>query len=244
MAVILYPSGVLRDLKPKEYTFTDQEILSLYEKFDRIRTKRLFDIPNSWMVWGEIDNAPADTFSNIGSSIAEENVYSPIMFIHDTEINPAWMITDDPILFQYNQFVADLRQFIDNIARDIIQETRSKGNSQNLVILTTIGPTSDNRVLFDFYPKSQSEEFWKIHFTDFAEKTIKFLLNHQQGTFRNLGIILFEDRKIVMRILHDDVEDLLNKLILFAEKQERYEWCAFLNNFIEQWKQHRENVSK
>ncbi len=248
MAIILYPSGVLRDYRPKGSTFTDKEILELYKKFPKVRTKRLFDIPNTWMVWANTQKNEKDAFSHIGSSIIEEEVFTPILFVHDTEMDISWALSDDPILYTYKQFNVELRQFIDGIARDLITENNadweSGASNKNLIMLTTIGSTSDNRVLFDFLPTNQQEDFWKLRFDEFAEKTIKFLIEKQDRAFGELGVIIFSDKKIMIRVRHEHFLELLEKLNDYSEKHEQYEWCSFIKYFKDPWEKFLNNVNK
>lgn len=237
MALLLYPSGVLTDLKSNNLMFSDKEILNIFKTCNKIRTKRLFEIPNTWMIWADAVTLDDDLFSNIGSTMIEENIYSPILFIHDTEMDPSWLLTDDPILYTYKTFDRDLRQFVDEISRNLISEDMNP-NKKKLIILTTVGSTEDNRVLFDLYPENQSDFFYKLNFDEFAKKTIQFLLDEQDKAFKELGVTIFEDRKIVIRIRHNDFEFIINKLNEWAEKKEEYEWCAFLKYLKDLWEKY------
>lgn len=244
MALILYPSGILKNFKSNNLMFSDKEILDIFKNFNKIRTKRLFEVPNTWIVWANAMTSDEDSFSNIGSSIIEEDVFSPILFIHDTEMDPSWLLSDDPILYPYEIFDQDLKQFVDDVARSIIEENIQESDNKKMIMLTTVGSTSDNRVLFDLYTENQSEEFYKINFGEFAKKTIQFLLDKQDKAFGDLGVIVFEDKKIVIRVRHDDFDFLLTKLNEYSEKYEEYEWCIFIKYFKEVWEKHVNNVKK
>ena len=106
MAILLYANGLTEEPKPIKYTFTDKELLDLYQDFDGIRSFRLYEVPNTWCIWGE--NIPrekrADEFHNVGTLMVDIPIFSPILFIHDTEINPAWRLTDEMIVMGYNDF--------------------------------------------------------------------------------------------------------------------------------------------
>ena len=102
MAVLLYANGLTEEHKPKELTFTDEELLTIFPDFEKTRTFRLYEIPNCWCIWGENDpvGKREDEFNKIGTDILEQICYSPVLFLHDSEINPEWKLTDAMIFFE------------------------------------------------------------------------------------------------------------------------------------------------
>jgi len=123
MAVILYPSGVTETYTATGLVFTDDEILNIFKDYNHIRTMRLYEVPNTWCIWGDNGNEDDGNFNKLGSDIVQQNIFSEIMCVHDTELDPSWMLTDDVILKNYEDFRIELLQFFDDIAENVIKET-------------------------------------------------------------------------------------------------------------------------
>jgi len=246
MSVILYQSGVTEMYEPKNNTFTDQEILHVFNDCDFIKTSRLYEIPNTWCVWGEYKKIDETNFNRLASDIIQEDVFSPILFIHDSQIDPAWLLTDQIILKGYDQFKYDILHFFDYIAENALKETQKireeQGANNNLIFLITVGPTEDKRVLFEFDPHKQSPEFYKDgNFINFAEKISEFLINN----FKNRKLFhIYEDKKTVIFIKNENVEFLNNKLIESFNKIEKYELSKELKDIGDKWKEYRNKSRK
>lgn len=242
MAVILYPSGVTETYEPKGHTFLDDEILKIFKDYLDIRTARLYEVPNTWCVWGENEEADDSDFNKLGADILQEDVFCPVLFIHDTEIDPAWMLTDNVILKGYEDFKRELLEFFDHIAENVIRQTqqmREQQGTQNLIFLTTIGPTEDKRVMFEFDPHKQSEEFWKEEFfLTFSYKVREFLnVNYKDDqTF-----FIFQDKKSIIYTPDEHVDFLMNKIINLFEKKEKYEYCSELKKVLDKWKKFKKD---
>jgi hypothetical protein len=43
MAVILYNNGIVEEIKPNNFTFTEKEILKLFENYKNVRSRRLIE---------------------------------------------------------------------------------------------------------------------------------------------------------------------------------------------------------
>jgi len=240
MAVILYPSGVTETYEPKGHTFIDQEILQIFQDYNDIRTARLYEVPNTWCVWGENEEPDQADFNKLGSDILEEDVFCPVLFIHDTEIDSAWMVTDAVIMKGYEGFKEDLLHFFDQVAENVIRETQQmreqQGVPNNLVFLTTIGPTEDKRVMFEFDPHKQSEEFWKEEFfLSFANKVREFLVVNYKNSPH---FFIFHDKKSIIYTPDEHVDFLMKRIIDFFQSKEKYEYCSELKNIWEKWKTH------
>ena len=104
MAILLYANGLTEETLPEKYTFKDKELIGLFPDFDSLRSYRLYEVPNTWCVWGENDppDKRSDEFHNAASMMTDIPIFSPILFIHDTEINPEWRLTDEMIVMGYN----------------------------------------------------------------------------------------------------------------------------------------------
>lgn len=246
MAIILYPSGVTETLSPEKLVFSDQEILNIFKEYDMLRTARLYEVPNTWCVWGNNKTADHANYNKLGSDIVQEDIFTEIMFIHDTELDPSWMLTDNMIFRNYEDFRMELLQFFDDIAENVIQESErvreQQGIPHNLVILTTIGPTEDKRVMFEFDPHSQSSEFWKQpYFGEFSNKVSEFITKFYKNgdTF-----VLWTDKKSVIVVSDENVPFIIDKIIEHFKTVERYEECNMLSKVIRQWKRHNTKRKK
>jgi hypothetical protein len=224
---------------PKEFTFTDQEILHIFNDSPSFKTVRLVEVPNTWCVWGNSEKEDDEDFNKLGSDILQRDIYSPIMFVHDTEINPSWMLTDDPILKDYKKFKEDLIHFFDKVAENIMRENEENVNrtEQNLVFLNTIGPTEDKRVLFEFDPHRQSNEFYKNNFfTNFSNKVHTFLKKSYKDS---KDFIIFEDKRSIIIVADENVNFIIDKIIKDFEEKENYEKCSELKTVMEKWKKYK-----
>jgi len=246
MAILLYPSGITEMFEPKELVFTDQELLDIFKDYTFIKTARLQEVPNTWCVWGQNKTYDEGDFNKLGSDILLENVYCAVLFIHDTQIDPAWTLTDNVIYKGYEQFKEDLLRFFDHIADNVLimsQKTREQqGKETNLIFLNAIGPTVDKRVLFEFDPNKQSKEFYNDNsFVNFADKVIEFLKNDYkiQDTF-----YIYHDKKTLIFIRDEHVGFLIDSIISALEIKERYESCQELKYVYEQWKKYKQNKNK
>ncbi len=244
MSILLYPSGVTETYRSSDLTFTDSEILKIFDEYDYVRTIRLYEVPNTWCVWGENQESDPAVFNKLGTDIVQENVYSEILFIHDTELDPVWMLTDVPILKNYEFFREDLLGFFDDVAENVIQESheRANNNEENLVFLNTLGPTEDKRVMFEFDPLSQSEEFYKVQFfEEFAKKVYTFLKKYYADgeTF-----VLYADKKTVIIVKDDNVKFIMDKINKDFERRERYERCSDIKEIMNSWDKFKSEEKK
>ena len=245
MAVILYPSGVTETYIPEKLVFADSEILKIFNEFTQIRTARLYEVPNTWCVWANNEEDDESIFNKLGSDIVQQNIFSEIMFIHDTELDPAWMLTDDIILNGYEDFRIDLLQFFDDIAENVIKESERIREEQgnNLIFLTTIGPSPDKRVFLEFDPHKQSTEFWqRMHFSAFCNKVHEFLSKfYKDGDM----FVLFADKKSIILVKDENVDFIMDKIIYeFENYAERYEQCNDLNKVYKSWKKFKRAQKK
>jgi len=248
MSIILYANGLTEEFRPKENTFLDEELLGIFPDFDKIRSFRLLEIPNVWCLWGE--NNPIDKlkdeFSKLGSDILEQSCYSPILFIHDTEINYNWNLIDITIFFGYNDFRMEMLKFFENIASDILNERErifeDSGKKLKQIILEQTGVSKDKRIIFKFDIEKQIHEFFmEENLMEFAKKVHDFL----KSDYRNGDIfVIYADKNIIIVLDDDHVESFIKKIIDFFESKENYEVCSVLRNTYKKWVKYKKENTK
>jgi hypothetical protein len=234
MAIILYSSGVIEEYKPSKLTFSNEEILHIFKEETYVRTKRLLQIPNTWCVWGESFKVLDSNYNRLGSEIIEKYIYTPLLIIHDSELNPSWKVTDDILQKNYNSFKTELFTFIDSVALEILNvDKQNSENPENIIILNTVGPTKDKRMIFDFDPKSQNDIFYSDQiFEPFAQKIYSYLdVNYKNKK----PFTIFENENMVIIVKDENVEYFIDKLINSYTKNESYEICSKLTNIKNNW---------
>ncbi len=244
MAIILYNNGIIEEVKPKKHTFTDKEILGLFDENYKLRSKRIVEIPNTWCLWAE-GVQDQEEYSKIASDIIGADIYSELVFIHDSEIDPNWTLTDEIIYKDYDSFNSDIILYLDNIAQKTLDENKEMmqvkneagENKDNLVFLETIGPTEDKKVLFILNPEQQTKEFFKTeNFEQFANKVKDYLLNEYEIQD---SLYIYENKKVCIKIKDRHVDLIVRKLINFFQDKEEYEVCKELKDLYDNWKEYK-----
>lgn len=249
MAILQYSNGIIEDVKADDAVFTDEEILEILDGFKNIRTYRLVEVPNSWCVWGVNEKEDPAEFNNIGTGIVEEPVHSPLLIIHDSELDPSWNLNDAVILQPYSEFRVNLLEFIDMIAKDILDEAerqkKESGDSDSQMVLNTLGPTKDKKVLFEFVQDMQSKDFFEVKNLDkFSWKIVEYWAKHFEENIskKDNHCILYADNRIIIIIKDEGVDPLIDDvLIKHFESMEKYEVCASLQKWKDKWHEYKEN---
>lgn len=236
MAVILYSNGLTEELSPKEHTFSDQEILNLFVEFDNMKTQRLDEVPNTWCVWGEFKNPVADDYNKLGSDVLQLHCYSHVVFLHDTEVNPSWNLSESIIHHGYADFKKTLLLFLDDVARQTLEEiaqARQQQGTPSLMSLVQVAISIDKRVIFSLDPDGQPPDFYgKENFPGFAEKCYNFLkVNYKDGDV----FAIFADKKMIIVLTDDKVKTFIDRLIKVYQDKEDYLKCAELNEIYKKW---------
>jgi hypothetical protein len=242
MAIIIHSNAIIEEIGPIELVFTEDEILNSFnENYHTMCSKRISEIPNTWAVWGLMDNPPENEFNMIGSDIVELDIDSPLMIIHDSEINPKWKLTDDILQKSYEEFLHDISRFVNEIAIEVIKEDQSKINNgekdPTLIALKQLGITSDKKLLFLFDLNSQTNEFFSDHaFVTFSQKILEYLqINFNKNLKKKAPFTIFDDNKTVVIVNDEMVEPTLIKIIKTFERVEHYESCKALMEIKEKW---------
>ena len=236
--IILYTNGLIEEFVPRELVYTEAELVSSFSEFEKIRSKRLLDLPNTWCIWGIPEGIPIqDDHNRLGSYTMEEEIYSHLIFIHDSEIDPSWNICDDIIYKNYADFSVDLKAFVETLAGEILDETeemRKQTGEKSMIFLNTIGPTKDKRILFDFDPDLQPEEFYQggEAVTNFSDNIFDYLKNNY---LVEKPFTIYADNKIVISVKDENVNRILNDIQKIKETKEKYEECAFIKKIKDEW---------
>ena len=237
--VVLYQNGLSEEHKPKNFTYTEDELTNFLPDFDSIRTFRLSEVPNTWCMWGEnnpIDKRP-DEYNQIASEAIDEDIYSPMFFIHDTEINPDWKLTDEIIQNGYVRFKKELLEFLDYTAFEILEEQEylreEQGMSPSLVSLEQVGISVDKRIVYRFDISKQTKELLKPNnFMEFSLKMHDFLKNYyKDGEI----FVIYADKNILIEISDEQVKPLVNQVLETLQVEEKYEMCSELKNIYDRW---------
>lgn len=242
MAIILYSNAILENMRPENLVFTEDEILSVFnENYHTIHSKRIKEVPNTWAVWASMDDPPSNEYNMIGSDIVDFDVDSPLMLIHDGEINPNWNATD-PLQYGYDEFLKRMSIFVNDIAKEAVQEksyVKSSNESGSLISLTQLGITVDKKLLFSFDPDNQANTFYSGEsFDNFSTKILEYLMdNFESNMINKKPFTIFDDNKTVVIVDDDKVENTLDRILHKFQAKEDYESCVHVNSIIKKWKE-------
>ena len=153
MAILVYGNGILEEYKSRNLVFSEYDFFELFKDFKEFRSYRLLFPLNSWCLCGEVDDD--EKYNYIASKITGEKICSAALFIHDSEINPDWNITDDILYDDYTKFYEDMKTLLYDIANEI-----SESAPEYTPTLEPIGTTADKKILFSFDIKQQPKEFY------------------------------------------------------------------------------------
>ena len=242
MAILIYSNAIIEEIRPAALVFSEDEILNAFsDDYHTMYSKRLSEVPNSWAVWAMMDDPAPNEFNIIGSDIVDTDIDSPLMIIHDSEINPTWKLVDDILQKDYNEFLHDISAYVNEIALEVVKEDQEKINNgekqSTLISLKQLGITSDKKLLFLFDLKLQTQEFFSDHaFLTFSQKIIEYLqTNFTKNLKKKLPFTIFDDNKTVVIVNDDMVEPTLVKLIETCGIAEDYENCRVLVEIKEKW---------
>lgn len=236
MAVLLYSNGITEDYIPQSFTFSERELVNLFSDFTHIKTKRIINILNCWCIWGENQQYDPIDFNRISSDILEEAIYSPALFVHDSEINPNWNVTDNILYRNYSEFLTDIKGEIDGVAIDIIEQFQNydeEDGVKKMPVLETLGPTKDKRVLFSFNPEKQHKEFYEHEqFLLFSKRAFDYIKSHVQD---EEPFTIFADKKAIIVVDTKKVPIFINKMLDKFKDVEQYEICNELTTIMNTW---------
>jgi len=234
MAVKLYTNGLTEEYRPKKLVFSEEELLDIFKDFDNIKTKRILPIINTWIIYGDDKNL--DNYNRIASVITKDSIFTDVLFIHDSEIDPTWNMTDDIIYKSYDEFYVIIEKLITDVAEAILAELEEKdelyGSIDSLPQFSELGVTSDKKLLFGFNPNMQTTQFYKQGFQHFSEKVYKYLSDNKQN---KEPFKIYEDNKAIIIIETPNVKSFLLSLLNTFKENEEYEICKDISNMISDW---------
>lgn len=234
MGLLLYTNGISESYKPKQLVFTEEELITLFSEFDVIKTFRVLDVLNTWAIYGEPKIQDQTEFNRIGSESIGEQVFSHILFVHDSELNPDWKVTDQVLYNGYDEFEYQIQRLIAETADSIMNHLKNiDEDTSYLPQLETLGTTEDKRILFGFKPEDQNPEFYENEeFIRFSQNIYDFISTHKQ---LKEPFTIYADKKAIIIVEKDDVPKLLNTISKKFETNEEYEVCENINNILQQW---------
>jgi hypothetical protein len=237
VAYCLYSNGITESYRPKDLTFTEEEIVKLFDEFEEIITERLITVLNAWCIYGYSKNPDPIDFNRIASDLIKAPIYSHVLYVHDSEINPNWKVTDSLLYKNYNDFSYDIRKAIDDIASNIINQFASTEDYEEKVSrlpqLITMGATEDKRILFGFNPTEQDKEFYtNDEFYIFSQRVYDYISHNKQV---KEPFTIYADKKAVIIIDVKYVVSFLNTMLEKFKSKEDYEICTDISNMIKTW---------
>jgi hypothetical protein len=237
MAILLYPNGLIETIKPKDLVFSEAEIVDLFNEYELIKTCRLIPILNTWCVYGSNKDDTGLDYNQIASSLTREDIYFHALFIHDSEIDPDWKITD--MLYDgYDKFEATIRKIINDIANDIVdrmnEETPELQDTKALPQLITLGTSKDKKIIFGFDLKDQHPDFTDgDKYYEFAKNVYKYISSHKQN---KEPFVIYSDKASVVVVEPDKVDEFLTSIRESFMYKEEYETCKNITSIMQEWK--------
>lgn len=242
MALILYSNGILEEYISENATFEYKELISTFDDYDTIQSYRLSEIPNCWVIWGEllVDDPPDAEYNRICSEIIDEDVFSHMIFIHDSELNIEWKVTDDILQHSYSSFVKDLGKFIKGLVEYISAETEKaheEVGTTSMIFLNVIGSTKDKRILYEFDPDQQSDDFYIDGWDKLSQRIFDYI-NHnydKEPKEINKPFVLYADTKVIVIAKDKKINTIIEHMLRYFGSKENYEACSYISRVREDW---------
>jgi len=243
MALIIYSNGIVEELVSIGDTFSHRELVDSFTEYTSLETFRLPDVPNTWCLWGEMNNPPENEFNKIGSEIVVTEIFSHLIFIHDSELNRDWNMTDEILQKSYKEWMDDLAKYTNHLIENISkarQATISEKDRMNMIFLTTLGHTPDKRVLFKFNPNEQADNFYEVGFSSFAHNIFKYLEEnfYKEPVEESKPFVVYADTKTIVIVDNEDVDQFFKHMLDVFEKNEAYETCSKITDIKNAWDQY------
>jgi nitrogen regulatory protein PII len=244
VALVIYSNGIFEEFLPVNDTFSDQELVDIFKDYEEIRSFRLAEIPNCWLLWGKMESPPENEYNKLASEIIDEDIFSHLIFLHDSEFNRNWKVTDDILYKDYNYFIKHVGEYIKDMVNYIAHETQKEyeeAGTTSMIFLRAIGYTKDKRVLYVFNPNEQNEEFYIDGWDKFSVKIYDYLSEHfdKEIPEENKPLVIFADTKVIVIVEDENVNSVIGNVLSHFEKRENYEACSFISDVREKWFQRK-----
>jgi len=262
MAIVQYNNGLIDQFRPMNKVFSELEIIDFFGESENLRSRRLLEVANSWCIWGEASNLDENEFNALGSKIVEEDIFTKLLIIHDSEIDPNWNLTDRTILNTYSDFKEITYDFIDSMAIEVIKEKMEDEIPQNdsnfdlenddpqgpvIPKLRQLGHTEDKKFIFELVPSEQSPKFWNFsNFSNFASRSFEYLhgfIDQNLGLKSN-AFVIYSDKKGIIIVKDPHVEDFMHRVLKNFEEREKYHGCSHIMAMTKKWQDYVKNDKK
>ena len=243
MSLIIYSNGIVEEMVSIGDVFSHRELVKSFDNYSALETYRLKEVPNTWCLWGELVEPPENEFNKIGAEVVEKDIFSHLIFIHDSELSRDWDSTDEILQKSYKEWMDDLAHFTNTLIANMSKEREaniSETERMNMIFLTTMGHTHDHRVLFAFNPFEQAENFYTQAFATFAHNIYEYLKENffKEPIEPNKPFVCFADSKTIVIVENSHVEEFTKRMIEVFEKEEKYENCKAITEIKTAWDQY------
>ena len=242
MALLIYSNGIVEEFLSHGDTFTEHELIEVYNQYPQIQSYRLPEVPNTWCLWGNIENPPQQEYNPLATEMTGTKTYSHLLILHDSEVDPKWNVTDNIIYKSYSEFLQELGQFINEMTQQIAEESQREmeesENSSSMIFLTTLGHTKDKRVLFSFNPNEQNDNFYiDGAWEKFAVKIYEYLQENfdKEPIEENKPFVIHSDTKTIVIIEDKHVDQVVSSMLETFEIMENYEGCKYITEIKDKW---------
>jgi len=242
MALKLYNNGIIDEVRPCSLTFTEAELVSNFTTASKIKTMRVLEIPNTWCIFGEYVKGSDNDYNALASESVDEDIIFHVLYVHDSELNPEWNMTDEVLLKTYDDFYNDMFDYLNKLAAEFMKNENKEENegeeSEGKLVLESLGTTKDKKILFLFDINAQDPSFFSDgSFVNFSNKIVSHLLEEKKIA---KNPIIFKDSKIVITVKPELFKHLMEKIVIEYQRKEEYEICHKLKTMTERW----ENLGK
>lgn len=242
MGLVIYSNGIIEEIISSKNVFSEEELVKSFDMYDTIKTCRLTEIPNCWCIWGDVENPPDYEFNKLATEVIEEEIYSHIIFVHDSELNLEWNVTNEIIYKSYTEFLETLSIFIKETMNIVNienqKELKDNNESNSMIFLSTMGQTKDKRILFAFNPNEQNDSFYFDGSWDkFSERIHEYLKEnfYKEPTEENKPFVIYSDTKNIVIVEDTFVDEIINKMVQHFETTEQYEKCSTITEIKKEW---------
>jgi len=245
MAIILYSTGMQEECLPQEKYFTVEELSDLLDDEEAVMSFRLNTSanPNMWIISGAVIRGE-EYYNAIASVILNKDIYSDVIFFHDSELDPELQLVDTPINTTYSQFVSNIRKLINSTALRFNDDINNAGQPDDeqdsiisnkvkeplKIIYTVLTTEPGGRYILEFDHKLNPDKFWLDEsFGTLCELAYLHLSQNEMPIDGDHILILKSEVADIVVKAGDNFNWLFTKMIDYFANLERYEECNTLD---------------